>query len=287
MRPVLRVLLLCLATNATARAAESVELDYRLRADRDLISEQVNENVTTMRVLTDRGVVARSAARGVSYPLTYHVISRQRYRFTTGPAGTDGSFPATLAVLDRSTSLRLASGEEQPVPGPALGTMVFKATIDPQGHLLQPSVVSDSTDPDGQEAFKTVLASVLEQAARIEPLRVEEGKAAQQVVNLKLPLPGLAPLDLRITATNRLMGVTDGVARVELVYAMAFGVPEGPVKIEASGTGGGTMLYDIGARLARRLETNTLMNIVADAPDGRLEFQMNTRQTQTMRPAAP
>lgn len=275
------LVVLWLAAFASAHAAEPVELDYRLRAERDLISDQVNDNVTTMRVLTDRGVVARSGASGVAYPLTYHVVHRQRYRYTTGPAEADGSFPATVAVLGRRSSLRLASGEEQPMPGqPELDNFVFKAIVGPQGRLLQPALVSEGNDVEANEALKTVLASVLEQAARIEPIRVEEDKAAQQVVSLKVPLPGIAALDLKITASNRLMSVADGLARVEMVYVMEFGVPDGPVKIDATGAGGGTMVYDIATKIARSIETNTLMTIVADVPDGTLEFQMNTRQTQ-------
>ena len=286
MRSALRVAILSLVCIASAHAAEPVELDYRLRAERDLISDQVNENVTTMRVLADRGVVARSAANGVSYPLTFHVVNRQQYRYTTGPSGADGSFPATLSVLSRRSSLRLASGEEQPMAGqPELDNMVFQATIDPQGRLLQPALVSGGGDATSREALKSVLTSVLEQAARIEPIRVSQDQAAQQVVNLKVPLPGIAALDLKITASNRLMSVADGLAKVEMVYVMEFGVPEGPVKIEASGTGGGTMLYDMAAKLARSVETNTLMTIVAEVPDGTLEFQMNTRQTQKTRAA--
>lgn len=277
----LRSVALWLALVGSAHAADPVELDYRLRAERDLISDQVNENVTTMRVLTDRGVVARSRANGVAYPLTYHVVHRQRYRYTTGPADADGSFPATVAVLGRRSSLRLASGEEQPMPGqPELDNFVFKAIVGPQGRLLQPALVSEGNDAQANEALKMVLASVLEQAARIEPIRVEEDKAAQQVVSLQVPLPGIAALDLKITASNRLMSVADGLARVEMVYVMEFGVPEGPVKIDATGAGGGTMVYDIATKIARSIETNTLMTIVADVPDGTLEFQMNTRQTQ-------
>ena len=54
-----------------------------------------------------------------------------------------------------------------------------------------------------------------------------------------------------------------------------------PVVIE-NRPGGGTLLYDVAGRLARSIESNTLMTIVAEVPDGTLEFQMNTRQTQQM-----
>lgn len=267
-----------------AHAAEAVDLDYRLRADRDLTVDQVQENVTAIRVIEDRGLVAKAASNGARFPGTYHVVNRQRFRYTTGAAQPDGSFLATLSILSRRVNLRLASGEEQAVTGqPDMDNFVFKALIDPQGRVLQPSVEAGGIDAGNHEAIQAVMASVLEQATRIEPLRVEQGQAAQQVVNMKLPLPGLTELDLRINASNRLIGVTDGVAKVEMVYVMEFGLPQGPVRLTASGTGGGTLLYDIAGRMARSIESSTLMTIVAEVPDGTLEFQMNTRQTQQMR----
>lgn len=284
MKSLLLALALCLCGAPFARAMEPVDLDYRLRADRDLTVDQVQENVTAIRVIEDRGLVAKAAGNGARFPGTYHVVNRQRYRYTTGAAQPDGSFPATLSILSRRVNLRLASGEEQPVTGqPGMDNFVFKALIDPQGRVLQPSVEGEGIDAATQESLKTVMASVLEQATRIETLRVEQGKAAQQVVNMKLPLPGLTTLDLKITASNRLIDVSDGVAKVEMVYVMEFGIPQGPVKLTASGTGGGTLLYDIAGRIARSIESNTLMTIVAEVPDGTLEFQMNTRQTQNMR----
>lgn len=284
MKSLLLALALCLCGAPFARAMEPVDLDYRLRADRDLTVDQVQENVTAIRVIEDRGLVAKAAGNGARFPGTYHVVNRQRYRYTTGAAQPDGSFPATLSILSRRVNLRLASGEEQPVTGqPGMDNFVFKALIDPQGRVLQPSVEGEGIDAATQASLKAVMASVLEQATRIEPLRVEQGKAAQQVVNMKLPLPGLTTLDLKITASNRLIDVTDGVAKVEMVYVMEFGIPQGPVKLTASGTGGGTLLYDIAGRIARSIESNTLMTIVAEVPDGTLEFQMNTRQTQNMR----
>ena len=74
-----------------------------------------------------------------------------------------------------------------------------------------------------------------------------------------------------------------GVAKIAMVYVMEVGLPQGPVKLTASGTGGGTLLYDIAGRTARSIESSTLMTIVAEAHDGTLEFQMNSRQTQQMR----
>jgi hypothetical protein len=277
----LRIAALWLPLAFGAVAAESVDLDYRLRANLDLVTEQVDDNVITMRVVDDRGLVARSADNGARFPMTYHTVSRQRLRFTTGAPQADGGFSASMAVLNRRTALRLPSGEERPVPGqPDMERLVMRAVIDAQGRVLPATVQVEGVQAEQLDVVRNTMARVLEQAAGVQPIRVEQGKAVDQDVSMQLPLPGLAPLDLKITATNRLIGVQDGQARVEMVYVMTFGVPDGPVKIEATGTGGGTLVYDIAARVTRQLETRTLMTVRAQVPDGTLEFEMNTRQTQ-------
>jgi hypothetical protein len=264
-----------------AVAAESVELDHRLRPDLDVVTEQIDENVVTMRVVEDRGLVARTAANGARFPVTYHTVNRQRLRFTTGAPLPDGGFSATMSVLGRRAALRLASGEERAVPGqPELDQLVMRAVVDAQGRVQQPTVQIEGVKPELLDTVRGTMASLLEQASRIQPVRVELGKSVDQDVNMQLPLPGLAPLDLKITASNRLIAVQDGQARVEMVYVMTFGVPDGPVAIEASGTGGGTLVYDIAARVTRQMDTRTLMTVRARVPDGTLEFEMNSRQTQ-------
>lgn len=274
-------------TALSAAATDSVELDYRLRAGRDLISEQVDEHVTTMRVAADRGMVARTAGNGTRFPLTYHAVTRQRSRYLTGPAQADGSFAASLAILSRRASLRLSTGEEQPVPGqPDLANFEFKATIDAQGQVTEPTLVAEGADAATRDAVRDMMASLLQQAARIDVVRLDAGQAVQQVVNMKVPLPGMPPLDMQVTGSNRLIAVQDGLAQVEMVYVMAFNVPEGPLKIEASGSGGGKMQYDIAAKIARNTETSTLMTILIHLPDGTLEQQVNMRQTQRVLDAA-
>lgn len=271
-----------------AHASGPIDLDYRLRADRDLVAEHVDESVTQVRVTDDRGLVERVAADGGRFPLTLHVIQRQRLRFTTGPAQADGGFPATLTLLDRRTSLRLPSGDEVPTSrAPSLDNFKFQATVDPQGRLLTPTVQTPTPGAEGVDIAASVLATLLDQAARVETLRLEEGRPAQQEVNTTVQLPGLAALDLKITASNRLLDVSDGTARIELLYVLDFGVPEGPVRIEARGTGGGTMRYDVAAKVVRSMETRTLMTVLAHVPDGTLEFQMNTHQARTVSDAAP
>lgn len=276
--------LLALAAHAT----EPVVLDQRLRPGRDLVLDQVDENVMTVRVLEDRGLVARVAAQGGQFPFTQDLVSRQRIRYTTGAAQPDGRFAATLALLQRRVSRRLLSGEEQPLPSqPDMDHLVFTATVDAQGKV-QPVELQGLEGRDELRSFaRDFLARMLEQVARIEPLRIEPGQAAQQRVDMQVPMPGLPPLAVHITASHSLIAVEDGVAQIELVYAMDFDTPQGPGRLEASGSGGGTLRYDTEARLVRAMETSTLMHITVGLPDGTLVIQANTRQTQQLNPAAP
>lgn len=271
-----------------AHAAEPVVLDYRLRPERDLVADQVDENVMTVRVLDDRGLVARAAAQGRQFPFTQHLVSRQRIRYTTGAAGPDGSFPATLAILQRRVSRKLLSGEELPVPGqPDMDRFVFTATIDPQGRV-QPKDVQGVEGGEELRAFaREFLSRLLEQVARIEPLRIDPEESAQQKVDVQVPMPGLPTLTVHITTSYRLIAVEDGVAQIELVYAMAFDTPPGSARVEASGSGGGTLAFDIAASLVRSMATSTLMTIVVTLPEGTLEVQANSRQTQTVGEAGP
>lgn len=274
--------LLALAAHAT----EPVVLDQRLRPGRDLVVDQVDENVMTVRVLEDRGVVERVAAQGGLFPFTQHLINRQRIRFTTGAVRPDGGFAATVALLQRRVSRRLLTGDEVPLPSqPDMDHLVFTASVDAQGKV-QPVDLQGLEGRDELRGFaRDFLARLLEQVAHIAPLRIEPGQAAQQRVDMQVPMPGLPPLTVHITTSHRLIAVEDGVAQIEMVYAMDFDAPQGPGRIDASGSGGGTLDYDVAAQRVRTMQTNTLMRITVGLPDGTLEVQANTRQTQRTDPA--
>jgi hypothetical protein len=77
--------------------------------------------------------------------------------------------------------------------------------------------------------------------------------------------------------------VEDGVARIDLVYSMEFGGPAAGMKMSAHGTGGGTMRYELASKLAIGTETRTMMKFTVDGPDGVLELEMVSKESQSMR----
>ena len=69
--------------------------------------------VATMRVLEDRGIVAKSQGRLSSQPLTRHITGSRTARYITGPPNPDESSSVEMHVLDSSTRVKGADGGER------------------------------------------------------------------------------------------------------------------------------------------------------------------------------
>jgi hypothetical protein len=262
-----------------------VELNYRLRPDRNLTANSVANAITTMRVLVDRGIVAKSNGRLSSTPTTIHIISKQAFRYVTGSAQPDGSFSVEMHYLDKTTHFKHPDGREQLLPekAPINGVRVV-ARVQSGGKVREGSVALTGIESSLAEPLRKMMATVLDQAASIEPLWLNLDQSIQQEVAMQLPLPGIASLNLKMRISNRLLAVDGGVARIQQIYGIDFETPAGALKMNAEGSGGGTMLYEVATHTLLSSDTGTLMKITLDTPDGVIEVQVNSKQSQTMRP---
>jgi hypothetical protein len=281
--------LLCLAgLTGLAVAADQIELNYRLQPGQDLVAETTSEVVTDLRVKEDRGLLAQARARGIRFPLTMHLVNRQVLRYRTGEPAPDGSFSVELTQLEKTSVVRLPDGQEQAVPdGSGIQGFRMTAFVEPGGQLRHGSLAVHGVEGPAAEVARSVMGSVLQQAAGIEPVTLRLGQATPQDLRMQVPIPGLATLDMNMTISNRLIGVADGVATVEMVYHMDFDTPgDGPMKIRADGAGGGRLLYEVATRIARQTESNSVMNFEGDTPEGVIEVRMSSSESQHMRQAA-
>ncbi len=271
-----------------AAAQGEVVMDLRPQPGRALRNEMRTENLMSMRLVEDRGLGAKLAAAGRPTSGESHTVMDQQVRLRTGPRAADGSFDTEMTLLARRGTLKLPGGEERALPAPpGLEDVRSSARLDAGGALLPGSLQvqggSDATRP----VLQQVLGSVLAQTAGLPPLRLAPGVAVPREQQLKLPLPGLGEMTVRMTITHRLLALSaDGIAHIELLYTMDFDSPGGGPQMRADGSGGGLMLYDTRQQLVRSAESSTLMNLRMELPEGSIELRVasKSRQTQQLEP---
>lgn len=271
--------------SAHADTAE-VELDYRLQPDRDLTVESVIEAITTLRVIEDRGMIARSGGRLSSTPATFNMINRQSFRYITGPKDADGRFQAQMLYLDKTTHVKGSDGVEQRVPEkvPLIGVRVA-AMVEAGGRINEGAVEVTGIDASVAEPLRKMMASVLAQATAIEPLRLSADRSTPQEIAMQLPVAGMTTLDMKMRTSSRLIAVEQGIARIQQTHDMVFGTPPGAMKMTAEGSGAGEMAYEVATKTLLGSDTGTLMKFIFDTPEGVMEIQMSSRQSQKMRPS--
>lgn len=286
MRPLLALLYLVFAAASSVFANPgAVELSYRLQPDRDLTIDSVADSITTLRVLEDRGIGAMSSGRLSSRPTTVQIIGTQRFRYITGSVQPDGSFSVEMRYLDKTTRLKGADGQEQLLPEktPLKGLRV-NATVEPGGKVSESSVALAGLEPSITEPLRQTMASILAQAASIQPIRLSHDRSVQQEMSMQIPLPSIATLNVKMHISNRLLAVTDGIAHIQQIYSMGFGTPTGGMMVTAEGSGGGTMLYEIATQILLSSETSTMMKVVLEVAGGVIEVQVNSKQSRKTRP---
>jgi hypothetical protein len=279
------LLYLAVASHPALANPGSVELNYRLQPDRDQLAETVTESVVTMRVLEDRGIVAKTQGRLSARPVTLQTTGRQSFRYLNGIVQPDGSFQSEMRYLDKSTVVRGADGQAHALPEKvSLKGARISATVERDGQIRAGSVALDGVDAQHADALRSMLANVLAQAASIQPITLTPDQSVPQDVTLQLPVPGVTTLDMKLQISNRLLGVNDGVANIQQIFTMTFGAPAGPLKMAADGSGGGTLLYELATKTLRSSDTGMLMKLTLDTPEGVLELKLNSRTLQTTRP---
>ncbi|WP_396268128.1 hypothetical protein [Ideonella sp.] len=282
----LKLFLVALFASCTVAAKQpEVELNYRIQPGRDLTTETVVDAVTTIRVLEDRGIVAKSSGRISSRPVSIRLTNKQTIRYITGQVQPDQTFPVEMHYIDKTSHVIGLDGQRQLLPErmPFKGLRVV-AAVELGGKLREDSVEVMGGDPAIAEPLRKIIAAVLTQAAAVQPIALSVDQSVPQVMALQVPLPGLPPLDIKMRISNQLLSVDDGIARVQQIYSMDFINPAGAMKMTAEGSGGGTMLYEVSTQTLLSTETGTLMKMTIETAEGVIEIQANSKESQTTRP---
>lgn len=282
----LKLFLVALLASSTVAAKQpEVELNYRIQPDRDLTTESVTDAVTTIRVLEDRGILAKSKGRLSSQPASIQLTNKQTIRYITGPVQADQTFPVEMHYIDKTSHVIGLDGQRQLLPEKmSLKGLRVSAAVELGGKLREDSVQVTGENPAISEPLRKIIAAVLTQATSVQPITLSVGQSVPQVMALQVPLPGLAPLDIKMQILSQLLSVDDGVARIQQTYIMDFMNPSGAMKMTAEGSGGGTMFYEVSTQTLLSSEAGTLMKMTIETAEGTIEIQAKLKESQTTRP---
>jgi hypothetical protein len=278
------VALLCLPLALWAQAPQAVQIAYRVQPGADWISDLTTDALMSFSVVEDRGIVAKSAERGVRFPAHANLVNRQSVRHTTSPPAADGSFTVDLAFLSRSAAMRDADGKEHVMPEnpPLVGSRVqARATSDGR---IDPATMQFSGAAPAQSAqVLPVFQAMFEQMSALENVSLIAGQSASQRVELTLPIGGITQVAIGMDINYKLVQVKEDIAEIDMVYVMDFGTPKQATRIRAHGSGAGAMRYDTQRRLILSTTDHSLMDMELDMPEGLIRVQVMNQQKQVAR----
>jgi hypothetical protein len=275
-----------LTSSAALASTERVELTYRLQPSQDVITENTIEGVTTIRVTEDRGVVAKSGGRLSQLPTTIVMKRKQSLRYVNRDPEPDGSFSAEMRFLEQRTSIQGPDGQEKVLPErTALSGLSVVAVIERDGSIRPGSTRVFGLEAPMAEQLIPTVQGVLAQAASIPSITLSFQEPVSQQIQMQVPVPGLASLEIKMMVTSKLLSIDDGIARIQQIHSMDFGLAPSGMKMSADGSGGGSMLYDTRSRTVLSNDSFTLMRMTFEMPEGIVEVRMNLNQLQQTRPA--
>lgn len=279
--------LVALACAVPAAAQEGVRLSFFPRPGQ-VLQVDTHNRVNTEVDVEGEQLLRQSRERGARLPLQLERTERQRMRTTTGVPGADGSYPLTLEYVALEARTIDASGNAVPMPGAAedlVGTRVV-AQVRPPREITFVSADGPQLKPQTRSMLPQLLAGLMTAMEQLEAVTVTQGRPAVQKLDIQIPLPqGLPPLQLAGQAVYTLRGVDNGIARfgIALQYTMEQR-PGGTMQLQATGTGEGTMDYDVERQVLRVMETDSRFGMSMSVPGGAIVQNLRMRQSVTQTP---
>lgn len=200
---------------------------------------------------------------------------RETLRLTSSSAAPDGSFRVTMEKLLDEGSVRLPDGRESEIEGyESNAGFRLEARVSPLWRAEIEGFNWPRADARAREVARRAAVSSLNQVLAMQPLTLAEDRSAKQTFSMHFPVTGDVGIDVKVIALHRLIKVENGLAHIQLVHQMDFGVPKGDFKISAEGNGGGTLIYDITKRSEVSLDSFSFITVVMDDPKGVMEVKL-------------
>jgi len=138
------------------------------------------------------------------------------------------------------------------------------------------SIVSDRMDEEFKQIFMTAMQSMLSQL-QLPERQVRVGDSSSTDLPMSLPVAGMT-IEMNVRTTYKLLKVVDGIADFDIVVTCTLKSGMDKIKITASGSGGGKMLYDIANNFFRKYQVENEIKLKVKMED--YEFSLRGMSNQ-------
>lgn len=263
-------------------AAQTVKLTLLPQPGRIVDIHNEDSSKMILNLIGDSELIENNRARGVTFPLQIDTRRRSHQEMVTSPKKNDASFSFRFNFLEASTESVDKDGNVLPIrdaQSEFIGS-TLNAEIGADGEFKSIAIEGKNVTPELKSLLPQIIESLSGSNKSLEGAQVSLGESINQDFSLDMPMPKLQPIKLSGTTTYTLISVNDGIAQFQMKTIFTLGKNPEEVQIEASGSGTGTMEYDVKKQLMRKLLSVTSMKLKIIA--GQLQIESDGVMQQTM-----
>ncbi len=270
----LTILFLLCCLSFTAQSQDKIL--FHVHHKPEMTYEQMDNSTsqTTIKYSGSKEFITKMEEKGMKNPTIKTEKNTTKTQTTTGKM-KDNQFPVLMNFLETSNS-----EGKKPVPD---GTLLHAHC-----ELGKLPTIDSIESKDMNEELKQQMLPVLQSAfsqLTYPKKEVKIGESFSDKTPLSIPMGG-ASLDMDITSTYKLLSVKNGLAifDVKQVYTMKTKIED--LKMSATGSGKGTITYDIANNFFLHHELKNTMTMYMKTEQFNMELQLVNDNIQDVKIAA-
>lgn len=264
-------------------AAEKVEIKFAYMPKSIYVIEQSADYDMTMKL--QNPFLATQELRS-KFPVSFDVRDKRTISIETGNVADDNVFPITLELKmgDQVASINGSFPQKVNTGLEKLVGLRMHGTSDKDGKTR--FIKTDGKEVSEED--KKVIISVFEQLGKslsqIETKPIGVGESFTQKMPFDFPVPGVANVGMEMTIVYKLVRIVGKIADFDTITSFklaASAESEPALKIEATGDGTGSLIYDIEKRVALKNISKFNMEMVLPTDDARIVLTAKATDTST------
>lgn len=264
-------------------AAEKVEIKFAYMPKSIYMINQSADYDMTMKL--QNPFLATQELRN-KFPVSFDVRDNRTISIETGNIAEDNLFPITLELKkgDQVASINGSFPQKVNTGLEKLVGLRMHGTSDKDGKTR--FVKTDGKEVSEED--RNIIISVFEQLGKtlnqIKTKPIGVGENFTQKMPFDFPVPGIANIGMEMTIVYKLVRIVDNIAEFDTITSFklsASAESEPALKIEATGDGTGSLIYDIEKRVALKNTSKFNMEMVVPTDNAKIILTAKATDTST------